>query len=162
MHAPRRLLPAFLLLGAVAAIPAPQPAPTPVVDAREDKPNLDPWVTVNESGQPKTVTPVLTTISGTPTVISPAPYELTGTVFTQTDNGDVRTTTGPAPLPTATNAGGGGVFDLCRNTDADKLAPFCLPSDHATLYPDSVYYGTLETEEPPFRCPSPLSVRSCA
>ena len=138
MRASGRLLPACLLFGAATAIPAAVTAPTPVA-ARDDA-ALEPWVTVNESGQPQTITPVLTTISGTPTVISGAPYELTGSVFTRTDNGDVRTTTGPAPFPTATNTLGAGVFESCRNHDGD-LKPFCMPSNNATLYPDSVYYG---------------------
>ena len=142
MYASARVLPIFLLFGAVAAIPAPGPTPTPVVDARDDATNLDPWVTVNESGQPKTITPVLTTISGTPTVISPAPYVLTGSVFTETDNGEVKTTTGPAPMPTATNTQGAGVFDVCKNQNGD-FKPFCMPSNNATLYPGSVYYGKL-------------------
>ncbi|KAH8899216.1 hypothetical protein GQ53DRAFT_302783 [Thozetella sp. PMI_491] len=141
MQALKRLLPVWLLIGAAAAVPAAAPAPTPLA-ARDDEPSLDPWVTVNESGQPRTVTPVLTTISGTPTVISAAPYELTGTVFTRTDNGDVRTSTGTAaPLPTATNVVGAGVFDVCRNKDGD-FKPFCMPSDNATLYTGAVYYVT--------------------
>ena len=142
MYASARVLPIVLLFGAVAAVPAPGPTPTPVLGARDDAANLDPWVTVNESGQPKTITPVLTTISGTPTVISPAPYVLTGSVFTETDNGDVKTTTGAAPLPTATNSQGAGVFDVCKNQNGD-FKPFCMPSNNATLYPGSVYYGKL-------------------
>ncbi len=138
MHASRYLLPACLGLGTALAVPAAVPAPTPI--AARDGTDLDPWVTINESGQPKTVTPVLTTISGTPTVISPAPYQLTGSVFTQTNNGDVRTTTGSAPLPTATNVEGAGVFNVCNNRDGD-FKPFCLPSDNGTLYPGSIYYG---------------------
>ncbi|KAK0631957.1 hypothetical protein B0T14DRAFT_490407 [Immersiella caudata] len=100
----------------------------------------DVWVTVDESGRPKTVTPVLTTISGTPTVISGAPYEITGTVFTQTRNAAITTSTG-VPAPTATGKDGSGSFALCKKPEGD-FAPFCEPKNNATIYPGKTHYVT--------------------
>ncbi|KAK0657370.1 hypothetical protein B0T16DRAFT_452841 [Cercophora newfieldiana] len=100
----------------------------------------DPWVSVDESGRPKTVTPVLTTIDGTPTVISGAPYELTGTVFTQTRNAAITTSTG-VPAPTATGKDGSGSFALCKKPEGD-FAPFCEPKNNATIYPGKTHYVT--------------------
>ncbi|KAH8906076.1 hypothetical protein BR93DRAFT_969295 [Coniochaeta sp. PMI_546] len=101
----------------------------------------DLWVTVDESGHPKTVTPVQTTIDGTPTVISAAPNAVTATVFTNTNQGDVRTTTATVPNPTPTATGGAGAFPVCHNKDGDN-APFCLPLVGAELNPGTTYYIT--------------------
>ena len=101
---------------------------------------IDPWVTVDESGRPKSVTPVLTTVSSTPTVVSGAPYDVTGTVFTKTAYAVVTMSTGAAQ-PVATGADGSGAFAVCRNTDG-AFAPFCEPRNNATLYPGSTHYGT--------------------
>jgi len=104
-----------------------------------------PWVTVDESGRPKTVTPVLTTISGTPTIISGAPYELTGTVFTQTRfDAIITTSTGVAAAPTANKGDGSGAFALCHNTEGD-FAPFCEPKNNASIYPDNTRYSMSST-----------------
>ncbi|KAB5578413.1 hypothetical protein GE09DRAFT_1089546 [Coniochaeta sp. 2T2.1] len=122
----------LLLLGAANAMPALQGrAP----DA------IDPWVTVDENGSPKTVTPVQTTIDGTPTIISAAPNAVTATVFTNTRQGDVRTSTGTIPNPTPTATGGAGAFPVCHNKDGDN-APFCLPVVGAELNPGNTYYIT--------------------
>lgn len=101
--------------------------------------SLEPWVTVGDDGKPKTVTPVLTTISGTPTVISGAPAQLTGTVFTETNYGQVTTSTGTAPIATATNTDGAGSFLVCSNKDGEN-APWCAPSPGENLYPGTTYY----------------------
>ncbi|KAK0730351.1 hypothetical protein B0H67DRAFT_638865 [Lasiosphaeris hirsuta] len=104
-----------------------------------------PWVSVDESGNPKTVTPVLTTISGTSTIISGAPYDVTGTVFTKVDSkASVTTSTGIAQA-TAANANGSGAFALCHTTDDNPLKPFCEPRNNATMYPGSTQYITWDT-----------------
>lgn len=118
-----------------------------------------PWVSVDASGTPRTVTPVLTTVSGTPTLLNGAPADLTATVFTRTDFGDVRTTTaGQAagdnggiaptasgvaapPIPTASSVTGAGAFPVCANLDGD-LAPFCMPSRGQKLAIGATYYVT--------------------
>ncbi len=103
-----------------------------------------PWVTVGDDGVPKTVTPVLSTISGTPTVISGAPDALTASIVTQTTQGLVRTSTlsgsANAPAPTATAADGAGAFTVCHNKDGPR-APFCAPTEGTTLNPGTTYYG---------------------
>lgn len=87
------------------------------------------------------MTPVQTTISGTPTVISAAPNEVTATVFTATEQGQASTRTGTAPAnPTATGEAGAGAFPVCRNKDGVN-APFCLPAAAAELYPGTTYYS---------------------
>ncbi|OIW26129.1 hypothetical protein CONLIGDRAFT_684658 [Coniochaeta ligniaria NRRL 30616] len=122
----------LLLLGVATAMPALQPRAPDATDL---------WVTVDESGHPKTVTPVQTTIDGTPTVISAAPNAMTATVFTNTNQGDVRTTTATVPNPTPTATGGAGAFPVCHNKDGDN-APFCLPLPGAELNPGKTYYVT--------------------
>jgi hypothetical protein len=124
-----------LLAASASAIPNVRPRETATTDS------LTPWVTVADDGTRKTVTPVLTTISGTATVISGAPNDLTATVFTTTNNGQVSTSTGTAPLATATASDGAGSFLKCSNKDG-TLAPWCLPTDGGSLYPGTTYYCT--------------------
>jgi hypothetical protein len=142
-------VPLLALVGSASAIPhinrnqhgiilAPRqtetPTPTPASPT-------DAWVSVDPSGRPSTVTPVLTTINGTPTVISGAPYDLTGTVFTQTrHDAKITTSTGAAPRPTANSKDGSGAFAVCHNLDGDS-APFCEPKNNATIYPDGTHYS---------------------
>ncbi|KAI1100531.1 hypothetical protein F4804DRAFT_44531 [Jackrogersella minutella] len=100
------------------------------------------WVTVNDDGKPSTVTPILSTISGTPTIISGAPHDLTATVFTETNYGQISTSTGTAPMATATGGdAGAGSFPICHNKDGDN-APWCQPTDGAPMYPGTTYYFT--------------------
>lgn len=121
-----------VLATSAAAMPNVHPRATTTTDS------LSPWVTVADDGTRSTVTPVLTTIDGTATVISGAPNDLTATVFTQTNNGDMTTSTGTAPMATATDSDGAGSFLLCRNSDT----LFCQPSDGSTLNPGTTYYCT--------------------
>jgi hypothetical protein len=122
----------WLLLGVTSAVPAAVQPRAP--DA------TDLWVTVDEDGRPKTVTPVATTTDGTPTVISAAPNAVTATVSTTTNQGDVRTSTGTVPNPTPTATGGAGAFPVCHNKDGIN-APFCLPVAGAELNPGNTYYS---------------------
>lgn len=115
----------------------------------------DLWVTVDEAGQPKTVTPVQTTIDGTPTVLSAAPNAVTATVFTATNQGDVRTTTGTVPNPTPTATGGAGAFPVCHNKDGEN-APFCLPVVAAELNPGKTYYSQSFPALPPSQATTDL------
>ncbi|KAK3945446.1 hypothetical protein QBC46DRAFT_445354 [Diplogelasinospora grovesii] len=126
----------FLLGSSVASAAAILP--------RQAAAETEAWVTVDESGVPKTVTPVVSTINGTPTIISGAPHDVTATVFTRTANAVVTTSTGDAAAstPTAADSSGSGAFATCQNTDASNYAPFCTPANNATLYPGSTYYIT--------------------
>ncbi|KAI0178979.1 hypothetical protein GGR52DRAFT_534316 [Hypoxylon sp. FL1284] len=127
---------AALLSSLVAAVPNLRP--------RETNTALEPWVTVDDEGKPSTVTPVLSTISGTPTVVSGAPHDLTATVFTQTNYGKVSTSTGTAPTPTPTAAGGAGSFQVCHNKNGEN-APWCIPTEGTPLYIGTTYYFTWDT-----------------
>ncbi|KAJ9132967.1 hypothetical protein NKR23_g11045 [Pleurostoma richardsiae] len=129
---------ALLLLGPASA--APGLHPTRLLRRSQASPT-DVWVSVDDDGQPKTITPVVSTVSGTTTIISGAPHDVTATVFTRTSAGDVRTSTGSAPVPTATDKAGGGAFPLCYNTEGVN-APFCEPGTNATLHPGTTYYIT--------------------
>lgn len=134
---PKLLAAASLLLGAASALP---PLVTPVLEARAPA-ATDPWVSVDTSGEPVTVTPVVTVVDGATTTISAAPNDLTATVVTRTDNAEKTTSTGTAPPePTATNKDGTGSFLVCNNADGVN-APFCQPSQNSSLYPGTTYYG---------------------
>ncbi|KAI0399080.1 hypothetical protein F4802DRAFT_591083 [Xylaria palmicola] len=127
----------LLLLAAAHAIPNPvHPLEPRATDAA-----LEPWVTVNDDGKPSTVTPVLTTVSGTPTVVDGAPHDVTATVFTYTSYGKIVTSTGEPPGPTATSTGddGAGSFAQCSNLDGE-FAPWCHPDGESPLYVGTAYY----------------------
>ncbi|CAK7567653.1 MAG: hypothetical protein SEPTF4163_005620 [Sporothrix epigloea] len=119
-----------LLAMVVAASSAVLASPAPVPAADTTIPALQPtkaWVSVGSDGIAKTVTPVLTTISNTPTVISAEPT---------TSNSALTS----AP-PSATATGGAGSFPVCNNANGD-LAPFCAPSNGSSLVPGATYYIT--------------------
>ncbi|KAI7773815.1 hypothetical protein LA080_009851 [Diaporthe eres] len=138
---PKLLAAASLLLGVASARP---PLVTPVLDARAPA-ATDPWVSVDTSGMPVTVTPVVTVVDGATTTISAAPNDLTATVVTRTDYAEITTSTGTAPPePTATNKDGTGSFLVCNNADGVN-APFCQPSHNSSLYPGTTYYVTWDT-----------------
>ncbi|KAI0160747.1 hypothetical protein GGR57DRAFT_456219 [Xylariaceae sp. FL1272] len=105
---------------------------------------LEPWITVGTDGSAVTVTPVQTTIDGTPTVLSAAPHDLTATVYTETYNLGISTTTGSPPQPTATNTDGAGAFAACHNLEGD-MAPWCEPTAQDPLYVGSTYYFTWDS-----------------
>lgn len=139
MHNPSRLLTAAtLLLGAASAAP---PLLTPALGARGPGATAA-WVTVDTSGVPATVTPVVTADEdGTATTISAVPNELTATVVTRTEYAEVTTSTGTAaPGPTATDKDGAGSFLVCENPDG-LYVPFCQPTQNSSLYPGTTYYG---------------------
>lgn len=150
MRNPSRLLTAatlLLLIGATSAAPPPPPPLTSsALEARgpEATEASEAWVTVDSSGVPATVTPVVTADGdGAATTISNAvPEELTATVFTRTEYAEVTTSTaGPAgPVPTATGEDGSGSFLACDNADGPYF-PFCQPAQNSSLYPGTTYYG---------------------
>ncbi|KAF3006173.1 hypothetical protein E8E14_008734 [Neopestalotiopsis sp. 37M] len=100
---------------------------------------LTPWVTVDDSGTASTVTPYVTTVDGVTSTVSAAPNDITGTVFTQTSYGKITTSTGSAPIATATATDGAGSFGVCNNKDGAD-APWCSPNDGSNLYPGTTYY----------------------
>lgn len=129
---------AVLLLRAVTAVPAPDP--TPGLELRAEP--TDAWVSVDTTGLPSTVTPVVTVSDGTPTTLSAIPTELTATLLTKTEYGELTTSTGTtAAQPTATNKKGAGSFLRCSNSDGD-YSPFCEPAKNSSLYPGTTYYVT--------------------
>ncbi|KAI1424909.1 hypothetical protein F5Y12DRAFT_714775 [Xylaria sp. FL1777] len=145
MHKLTSTAAACMLLAAAHAIPnpsaPPQPRDTDAADATTPADTvLEPWVTVSEDGTPSTVTPVLSLISGTPTIVSGAPHDITATVFTYTSYAKVITSTGAPPAPTATSESAGS-FGLCSNLDGD-LAPWCYPVLNSTLYVGTTYFFT--------------------
>ncbi|KAM7202366.1 Protein of unknown function (DUF4448) domain containing protein [Rhypophila sp. PSN 637] len=95
------------------------------------------WVTVNRDHVAATVTPIVTTIDGTPTIKDAMPYHLTGTIFTTTVHFDRSTSTGSA-VPTA-NKHGEGSFIRCSKPDP-ATKPFCLPTKNQTLYAGVNYF----------------------
>ncbi|KAM7209397.1 Protein of unknown function (DUF4448) domain containing protein [Naviculisporaceae sp. PSN 640] len=97
------------------------------------------WVTVNRDHEATTVTPVVTTIDGEPTTISPLPYVLTGTIFSTRVHMDISTSTGSA-VPTA-NKHGEGAFIRCYKPDSPNN-PFCLPKQNQTLHAGVNYFVT--------------------
>ncbi|KAJ2892994.1 hypothetical protein MKZ38_009143 [Zalerion maritima] len=108
--------------------------------ARADPAETDLWVTVAD-GTPSTVTPVVTTISGTETVLDAAPSNLKETVYTRINNGDATTVTETAPIATATETDGDGAFVLCSNTDGEKAPrPFCPVAGGQALVVGGTYY----------------------
>ncbi|KAK7745552.1 hypothetical protein SLS53_003052 [Cytospora paraplurivora] len=114
---------------------APEPATTD---------NAAAWVTVDTSGTPVTVTPVVSVNidDGTTTTVSAVPNDLTATVVTKTRYAEVTTSTGTtAPAPTATDKNGAGSFLACDNADGE-YAPFCQPARNSSLYPGTTYYVT--------------------
>ncbi|CAK7228984.1 hypothetical protein SBRCBS47491_007095 [Sporothrix bragantina] len=117
---------ALLLAASSSVLASPAPAPAAETTTAALAPT-NAWVSVGSDGAAKTITPVLTTISGTPTVISAEP-----------------TTTGTASSsvpPEATATNGAGSFPVCSNVDG-YLAPFCAPSNGSTLNPGATYYVT--------------------
>ncbi|KAI0450552.1 hypothetical protein F5B21DRAFT_490468 [Xylaria acuta] len=149
MHRLASVAAAGLLLAVTHAIPNPlQPRATDATDAADAADTTDtalaPWVTVNDDGKASTVTPVLTTISGTPTVLSGAPHDITATVFTYTSYGKVVTSTGSAPAPTATGKNAGS-FAVCDNMDGE-FAPWCKPDGETPLYIGTTYYFTWDPD----------------
>lgn len=132
-----------LLSAAVQAVPAsapaPTPTPTPALELRAEA--TDAWVSVDKTGKPTTITPVVTVSDGLPTTLSAIPTELTATILTRTAYGELTTSTGTAPAqPTASNKNGAGSFLVCSSPDAE-YAPFCEPAKDSSLYTGTTYYG---------------------
>ena len=120
----------LLLLGTTSAIPAALPAGvfestessiTASSTATAAGPDITAltavWTTVNDRGHPITVTPVLTTVDGKPTVISAAP------VPTANADDDIIIDDELPPFEKT----GSGAFEQCHNKDGPS-APFCEPS----------------------------------
>lgn len=129
-----------LLLQAEAPVAVPAPDLLPALELRAEP--TDAWVSVDTTGLPSTVTPVVTISDGTPTTISAIPAELTATLLTKTAYGELTTSTGSTPAkPTALNQKGTGSFLRCSNSDGD-YSPFCEPARNSSLYPGTTYFVT--------------------
>ncbi|PNH46627.1 hypothetical protein VD0004_g1461 [Verticillium dahliae] len=149
------LVPLLAPFAAAFADPTPAPAAAPSSPAANIVPRAKPlapdapWVSVNKKGTPTTITPVLTTVSGTPTYESGAPNALTGTVFTFTNRRDalVSVSTGDPPIATAKAKNGKGAFVPCHNIDMEH-APFCAPEKDGELFVGKTYYVTWDATAP--------------
>jgi len=96
------------------------------------------WVTVDANGDAETITP---SISGTRTVSGAPEYVTQTSVYALTTaEGMVQTSTGMAPVATATARSGAGAFFQCRNY-LGWDAPFCQPRRGSMLRPGNTYYG---------------------
>ncbi|KAF4841378.1 hypothetical protein CGCSCA4_v009566 [Colletotrichum siamense] len=135
-----------LLLSALAATTLLATSSAVAIEARQGPGPVNEWITVDEEGQPKTITPSVVTSNGARTTLSPPPYSLTGSVFTVTaTNGALTTSTGVPPPPQASNTlGFGGVFSVCNNNPGTD-APFCQPRRGSTLHVETTYYITWDT-----------------
>jgi hypothetical protein len=125
-----------MLAAASVVLASPAPVPVPAADTTTAPlAPTDAWVSVGNDGAAKTITPVLTTISGTPTVLSAKPT--------------VSGTASSTEQPEATATNGAGSFPVCNNVNGD-LAPFCAPSNGSTLNPGITYYskfcGCIQTQ----------------
>lgn len=106
------------------------------------EPALNPWVSVDSSGQPiATFTPVVTTVNGVPITINPLPPTLTVVPKSNSISDDRPTKTTDASQPTETD---GGSFQVCHNKDG-RFAPFCKPDNGSSIYVGDTYYGKLPT-----------------
>ncbi|KAG5984356.1 hypothetical protein E4U55_005134 [Claviceps digitariae] len=106
-----------------------------------------PWVVVNDEGAIGTIyTPTMTTVSGTPYPVNPAPHDLTATVYTITNYGHVYVTTQSPPNPMVTNTKTNeGFFSRCYNKKG-QYAPFCRPTHNSSIYVDYTYYVTWDPD----------------
>ncbi len=130
---------AFLLLGFLSTTRAAAAVSAHALVGRQFV--VNDWVSIGSGGQPTTVTATVTTKSGALATISAPPYLLTGSVFTVTRDGQVSTSTGSPPPPTATETNGaGGSFAVCHNNEGND-SPFCQPRRASELSLGKVYYG---------------------
>lgn len=144
MHA-ATLLAAAALWASATAIPAANPnLELAALEKRADETAA--WVSVDDEGQPATTyTPSVTTVDGTTSIVDAAPHDITATVFTWTQWGEITTSTGSPPPPVATGRNGQGAFARCHNMDGEN-APFCDPYLNSTLIVDKTYYITWDPD----------------
>ncbi|RFU25756.1 hypothetical protein B7463_g10588, partial [Scytalidium lignicola] len=104
---------------------------------------LDPWVSVDASGNPvATYTPRETTIDNVATTINPVPARLTAAPTTTSFSDDKPTVTSDGGTePTET---GGGSYQVCHNANG-QFAPFCKPDNGSSVYVGDTYYVTWDT-----------------
>ncbi|KAF5013603.1 hypothetical protein FDECE_408 [Fusarium decemcellulare] len=146
MHASKVLASMGLVASASASILryAPVQEREFVVEKRADATAA--WVTVDDEKQPATTyTPSMTVVDGTTSIKDAAPHDLTASVFTWTTWGEIYTSTGEPPNPTASGKHGEGTFSRCYNKDGDN-APFCSPYNSSTLIRDETYYVTWDPD----------------
>ena len=131
MHAPgNSFVAAAMLLSAASALPNLVP--------RETDAAFRPWVSVDDDGVPETITPVSSTVSGTPTLVDAAPARVTGSVLTIPYYETTITSSGtPFPAPTGDVS---GAFYPCTSQDGEEGAPWCFPHDGDRLNPGRSYY----------------------
>lgn len=110
-----------------------------VIEKRADQTAA--WVSVDDEAQPATTyTPSMTVVDGVTSIVDGAPHDLTATVYTSTHYGEIYTSTGEPPNPTASGKHGEGAFTRCHNKDGSN-APFCSPYENSTLTTGKTYFG---------------------
>lgn len=108
-----------------------------------------PWVAVNAAGGASTFTPIVTSTNGVTTTLSQAPSYLLATgTYTLSPSGTPFTTTGLAPVATATGAVGEAGNFLACNVYQSRFTPFCQPEDGTVLYPGWTYYSEFHANHP--------------
>jgi len=120
------LLPA-LARGAAVVLPRAGPAPSV-------------WVTVDNKGNARTVTPV---VSGSSTVSAPPSYLTQTGTYTLTAGAQTTTVTGLPPVATPTGTGPEGAFLACADYQGPG-SPFCQPRRGSPIVQGKSYYGELE------------------
>lgn len=115
-----------------------------VIEKRADQTAA--WVSVDDEAQPATTyTPSMTVVDGVTSIVDAAPHDLTATVYTSTHYGEIYTSTGEPPNPTASGKHGEGAFTRCHNKDGSN-APFCSPYENSTLTTGQTYFVTWDPD----------------
>jgi hypothetical protein len=110
---------------------------------------LSAWVVVNEAGIAATFSPIVRTTNGAATTDNPPPPTLMATAtHTLLPSGVATTSTGLAPVATATGKNHAGIFLACDKNQSPG-GRFCQPVPGTVMYVGYTYYVTWS----PFRFP---------
>ncbi|TLS30078.1 hypothetical protein PpBr36_03076 [Pyricularia pennisetigena] len=106
------------------------------------------WITIDEDGAARTITPTVTTIDQALQTISGAPSSLTAQSTWFLSNNGMTTTTvfAPHPAPTAEYRREKGALLVCENYYGEDK-PFCTPKRGSMLNPNSTYYITWDPQK---------------
>jgi hypothetical protein len=102
---------------------------------------LSAWVVVNEAGIAATFSPIVRTTNGAATTDNPPPPTLMATAtHTLLPSGVATTSTGLAPVATATGKNHAGIFLACDKNQSPG-GRFCQPVPGTVMYVGYTYYG---------------------
>ncbi|KAI6355104.1 hypothetical protein MCOR25_008353 [Pyricularia grisea] len=107
-----------------------------------------PWITIDEVGAARTITPTVTTTNQAVQTISGAPSTLTAESTWFLSNNGMTTTTvfAPHPAPTSDYGKKNGALMVCENYYGEDM-PFCTPKRGSMLNPNSTYYITWDPQK---------------